>query len=77
MTNALRSFTPPPPPAFRGGSLSLRRPARTFLTLTLLAAALFVLLSGGTETASAQQASQTFVANTGQLDGAAALGSVQ
>ena len=66
MTNALRSFTPPPPPAFRGGSLSLRRPARTFLTLTLLAAALFVLLSGGTETASAQQAAQTFVANTGQ-----------
>ena len=44
----------------------MRRPARTFLTLTLLAAALFVLLSGGTETASAQQAAQTFVANTGQ-----------
>ena len=67
MTNALRSFTPPP--AFRGGSLSLRRPARTFLTLTLLAAALFVLLSGGTETASAQQTPQTLVANTGQADG--------
>ncbi len=49
----------------------MRRPARTFLTLTLLAAALFVLLSGGTETASAQQATQTFVANTGQADGAA------
>ena len=68
MTNALRSFTPPPPRISRG-SLSLRRPARTFLTLTLLAAALFVLLSGGTETASAQQATQTFVANTGQADG--------
>ena len=50
----------------------MRRPARTFLTLTLLAAALFVLLSGGTETVSAQQATQTFVANTGQADGAAA-----
>ena len=47
----------------------MRRPARTFLTLTLLAAALFVLLSGGTETVSAQQATQTFVANTGQADG--------
>ena len=55
-----------PPPRISWGSLSLRRPARTFLTLTLLAAALFVLLSGGTETASAQQAAQTFVANTGQ-----------
>ena len=68
MTNALRSFTPPPPISW-GFSL-MRHPARTFLTLTLLAAALFVLLSGGTETASAQQATQTFVANTGQLDGA-------
>ncbi len=68
MTNTLRSFTPPPPRISRG-SLSLRRPARTFLTLTLLAAALFVLLSGGTETASAQQAAQTFVSNLGQADG--------
>ena len=50
----------------------MRRPARTFLTLTLLAAALFVLLSGGTETASAQQATQTFVSNLGQADGPAA-----
>ena len=65
MTNALRSFTPTPPRISWGFSL-MRRPARTFLTLTLLAAALFVLLSGGTETASAQQAAQTFVANTGQ-----------
>ncbi len=47
----------------------MRRPARTFLTLTLLAAALFVLLSGGSETASAQQATQTFVSNLGQADG--------
>ncbi len=69
MTNALRSFTPPP---ISWGFSLMRHPARTFLTLTLLAAALFVLLSGGTETASAQQASQTFVANTGQADGAAA-----
>ena len=67
MTNALRSFTPPP--RISWGFSLMRRPARTFLTLTLLAAALFVLLSGGTETASAQQASQTFVANTGQADG--------
>ena len=46
----------------------MRRPARTLLALTLLAAALFaVLLSGGTETASAQ--GTRFVSNTGQNDG--------
>ncbi len=57
MTNALRSS--PPFPRF------LRRPWAALLALALLA--LFVLLSGGTETASAQQ--PFLVSNFGQANG--------
>ena len=61
MTDALRSFTPPP--RISWGFSLMRRPWTALLALALLAA--FVTLTPA-QPADAQQASQTFVANTGQ-----------
>ncbi len=66
MTNALRSFTPPPPRISWGFSL-MRRPGIALLALALLAV---VFAATPAEQANAQTA-QTFVSNTGQADGAA------
>ncbi len=61
MTDALRSFTPPP--RISWGFSLMRRPWTALLALALLAA--FVTLTPA-QPADAQQASPTFVANTGQ-----------
>ena len=66
MTDALRSFTPPPPRISWGFSL-MRRPWTALLALALLAV---VFAATPAEQANAQTP-QTFVANTGQADGAA------